>query len=341
MSKKTIKIGSAGLGRLGYEHARNIAQRIPGVELAALCETDSAKLKAVAEELDVAQTYSDFEDMCKNPDLDAIVVVTPSQFHVDQCKIALEAGKHVFTEKPLDVSVDKCKQLEKVVEAHPNQIFTIGFMRRFDHSYQIAKEKIDNGEIGRVVLVRSYTEDCIKFIDSAIKFGPHSGGQFLDMCIHDIDLIRWITGGVEARNMWGIGGCYEFQEYKQWNDGDNVSAMLQFEDDTMAFLFAGRAAAHGSHVETEIIGTRGALRIASVPTDSLVEVLNQNGVCRECYPDWQTRWSQAYISEMENFVDCIRTGRKPEITVYDGTKSLEIAYRCRESFETGKMLSLT
>ena len=340
MSKDIIKIGSAGLGRLGYLHASNIAQRIPGAKLEALCDADSARLKEVADEFNVPKTYNDFEEMCANPDLDAIVIVTPSMFHAEQSEIALKAGKHVFCEKPLDVSIEKCKQLEKVVEAHPDQVYTVGFMRRYDHSYQKAKEKIDNGDIGRIVLVRSYCQDSIAFIKDAIAFGPHSGGQFLDMCIHDIDTIRWFTGGAEAKNLWGIGGCFEFEEYRDWNDGDNVSALVQFEDESMGFMFAGRAAAHGCNIETEIIGTRGTLRIGAVGTDSMLEVLSENGVCRECHPDWRSRWHDAYIEEIADFVRCIRTGDKPRASVYDGTKSLEIAYRCKESFETGKMLAM-
>lgn len=338
MTKKTVKIGSAGLGRLGYEHVRNIVTSVPDAELIAICARNQERLNAVATEFSIPHTYTDYEEMCRNPDIDAVLIVTPSAMHVDQIKIAMEAGKHVFVEKPLDTSLQKCYEAEKIVAAHPELVFTIGFMRRFDHSYLKAKQKVDNGDIGRIILIRSYCQDNVKFIDDALKFAPHSGGQFLDMCIHDIDIIRWFTGGAEAKNVWGIGGCFEYKQYEELNDGDNVSALLQFEDDTMGFLFAGRAAVHGCNYETEIIGTKGTLRIASVGSDSLLEILNESGVCRECYPDWQTRWHSAFVAEIVDFVDCISTGRKPNITVYDGTKSLEIATRCKESFDSAAML---
>jgi len=337
--KKRIKIGSIGLGRLGYEHACNIANRIPGAELAAICDIDTNRVKEVAEELDVAYTYTDFAEMCANPKLDAISIVSPSAFHAEHIKIALDAGKHVFCEKPLDTTVEKCLEAEKAVEAHPNKIFMLGFMRRFDKSYMQAKARIDRGDIGRVILIRSYTQDPIATIEGTLAFAPRSGGQFLDMCVHDADLCRWFTGGkVKPEKIWAIGGCFEFAQYRDWNDGDNVSATIQFEDETMAFLFAGRAAAHGSNVETEIIGTRGTLRIGSVGADSLLEVLSENGVCRECYSDFLERWHDAYIVEMTEFVNCIRENRKPEVTVYDGTAASRIAYACKESFETHKLL---
>lgn len=333
-----VKIGSIGLGRLGTEHARNIATRVPGAELTALCDLDAAKLGEMAAELDVKDTYSDFADMCRNADIDAVCIVSPSAHHTEHIRIALEAGKHVFCEKPLDTTVERCKEAEKVVEAHPDKVFMLGFMRRHDYSYRRAKEKIDNGDIGRIILIRSYTQDPIATIESTLQFAPHSGGQFLDMCVHDLDLCRWFTGGQKPKNLWGIGGCFAYPQYRDWNDGDNVSALIQYEDETMAFLFAGRAAAHGSNVETEIIGTGGTLRIGSVGTDSMLEVLSEHGVCRECYPDFLNRWHDAFVAEMIEFVGCIRDGRQPDVSVYDGTAASQAAYRLKESFETGKML---
>ncbi len=334
---KTIKIGSVGLGRLGYEHASNIATRVPGAELTAICDINADRVKEVAEELDVKYQYTDFAEMCSNPELDAIAIVSPSMFHAEQIKIALDAGKHVFCDKPLDTTVEKCKLAEKAVEAHPDKVFMLGFMRRYDYSYRIAKKKIDNGDIGKVILVRCYSQDPRSTIEGTLKFAPHSGGQFLDMCVHDIDLVRWFTGS-EPKNVWSIGGVYEFDLYRELNDGDNVSCMMQCENDAMAFMFAGRAAAQGSNVETEIVGTLGTLRIGSVGSDSLLEVMSKNGVCRELYPDFPERWHEAYTYELTEFVKCVREGRKPEVTVYDGTAASKIAYRCKESFETGEML---
>lgn len=336
---KKIRIGSIGLGRLGYEHAVNIAARVPGAELKALCDVDKEKLRNVAGQLGVEQTYEDYEQMCKDPELDAICIVSPSDLHTKQIRTALDNGKHVFCEKPLDTMVEKCREAEQIVAAHPEQVFMLGFMRRYDYSYRKAKEKTDRGDIGRIILIRAYTQDPLATIESTLKFAPHSGGQFLDMCVHDIDLCSWFTGGQKPKELWAVGGCFAYPQYRELNDGDNVSCLIQYEDETMAFLFAGRAAAHGCNVETEIIGTKGTLRIGSVGTDSMLEVLSENGVCRECYPDFMYRWHDAYIAEMEEFVNCIREGRKPGVTVYDGTLASETAYRCKESFETGKKLS--
>lgn len=115
---------------------------------------------------------------------------------------------------------------------------------------------------------------------------------------------------------------------------------MQCENDAMAFFFAGRAAAHGSLVETEIIGTRGTLRIAGVPTNSMLEVMSEHGVCRECYQDFVTRWHEAYITEMEEFCACVAEKRRATPNVYDGTKSTNIAFECKRSFLSGEKIDL-
>lgn len=336
---KTVKFGTVGLGRLGYEHAKNIATSVPGAELTAICDVDEAQLKKVQQEFDVPYTYTDVSEMVKNPELDAIAIVSPTPLHVEHIKIAMEAGKHVFSDKPLGATVEQCLEAEKIIEAHPDQLFMLGFMRRFDPSYMDVKQKIDNGDIGKVILVRCITQDPVSTIEGTLAYAPHSGGQFLDMCVHDIDLVRWFTQS-EPKKVWGMGGVFEFELYRELNDGDNCCATMQCENEAMAFMYTGRAAAHGSHVETEIIGTKGTLRVASVPSKNLVEVMSEHGVCRECYQDFLSRWHQAYVNEMTEFTNCVRENRKPEITVYDGTAVNKVANRCKESFETKQLLDV-
>jgi myo-inositol 2-dehydrogenase/D-chiro-inositol 1-dehydrogenase len=213
----------------------------------------------------------------------------------------------------------------------------LGFMRRFDESYQYAHKKVAAGVIGKPVLFRAYSQDPEKFIEGAIAFAAHSGGEFLDMAVHDIDLARWFTGS-EPETVYAIGGCYAHPEFGKYHDGDNVSCLMKFKNDTMVYLFAGRTAPHGYNVETEIIGTKGILRIANVPQKNLVEILDNHGVRKECSENFLERFDGAYVREVQEFVDCIIAGRKPEVTVHDGARVLEIAYKCKESFESGELL---
>ena len=336
---KKLKVGVIGVGRLGYEHAKNIATRVPGMELVAICDFNVEHAKEVAEELGVEKVFQDPAQMCADSEVEAVAIFTNTASHVEMIKVAMEAGKHVFCEKPLAENVEKCKEAEAIIEAHPDQIFMLGFMRRFDHSYQVAKKKIENGDIGDIVLVRCYSQDPRSIIEGTLAYAPKSGGQFIDMSIHDIDLIRWLTGS-DVSKLWAIGGCYEFPQYKEWDDGDNVACLMQMKNDIMAFFYAGRTAAHGSAVETEIVGTKGMLRIGSEPTDSLVQVFSEHGVCRECYQDFITRWQDAYLKEMEVFCQYVAEGKKAEPNVYDGTQATKIAFACKESFLKNELLSL-
>lgn len=333
-----IKIGHIGLGRMGLFHAENLSQMNDAC-LYALCDLDEEKLEKEAKRLNVTKTYTNFDDMVNDKEIDAITITSPSHLHTEQIAKALKAGKHVFSEKPLGTTVDQCKIAEKAVEENPNQIFMLGFMRRFDKSYKYAKEAIDAGKIGKVYMVRSYSQDPTANIKGAIAFGPHSGGEFLDMCVHDIDLMRWFIGS-EPKKVWAIGGCYAYLEFADWNDGDNVSALMKFENDAMGFLFAGRTAPHGYNVETEIFGTEGILRIGSVPEKNLVEILDKNGIRKEISQDFIERFSESFKDELKEFVACVKENRKPEITVYDGTAVSHIAYKCKESFETGKLVDI-
>ncbi|CEM61537.1 inositol 2-dehydrogenase [Treponema phagedenis] len=335
---KQIKIGSIGLGRLGLEHAKNIAGKIADAELYALCDMDEQKLHKAAQELRVEKTCTSFEELIAIKELDAIVIVSPSALHCKHISEALRAGKHVFCEKPLGTSLEECTLAEKAVEAHPDKVFMLGFMRRFDESYMYAKQKIAAGEIGRPVLFRSYSQDPIKCIDGAIAFAPHSGGEFYDMSSHDIDLARWMLES-EPESVYAIGGCYAYPEFAKYEDGDNVSCLMKFKNEAMAFLFAGRTAPHGYNVETEIIGTKATLRIASVPQKNLVEILDTHGVRKECSENFQERFSSAYVNEVQEFVRCIIENRKPNVSVYDGTAISIIAGKCTESFKTGKLVT--
>lgn len=334
---KKIRIGSVGLGRLGLQHAENIASRIVNGELTALCDLNKPLLEETSKRLNVRHSYSDFSEMIHSGNIDAVVLASPSSLHTAQIEAALEAGLHVFSEKPLGVTVEECLKAEQAVGEHSGRVFMLGFMRRFDESYMYAKQKVDAGEIGDIILFRSYSQDPERFIEGAIRFAPGSGGQFLDMAVHDIDLARWFLRD-EPETVYAAGGCYAHPEFAQYNDGDNVACFMKFKKGAMAFLLAGRTAPHGYNVETEIIGTKGILRIASVPQKNLVEILDNEGVRRECSQNFLERFKDSYVTEIQEFVNCIIENRKPDVSVYDGRRVSEIAYKCRESFEKGEML---
>lgn len=334
---KKIKLGIVGLGRLGKKHAENIAFRIPNAELAAVCSIVKEEVEDAVKNWGIPYGYTEFSEMLRNSELDGIVIASPSTEHCSQIEEALDAGFHVFSEKPLGVNLEECKAAERAVERHNDKVFFLGFMRRYDDSYAYAKQKIQEGAIGKPILIRCYGLDPVHAVKGAIAFAEKSGGLFLDMAIHDIDLARWYLGA-EPRSVYAVGGCYAYPEFQQYHDADNGAALMQFENDTIGMFYAGRTCAHGYHIETEIIGTEGSLRIGTIPEKNLVTVFNHAGVVRECVAGFLERFEKAYLNEMQEFVNCILEERKPEVTVYDGTKSTKAAYAARESFENNQLI---
>jgi len=338
---KKVKVGIVGLGRLGRKHAENLAFRIPHCELTAVCSVIEEEVQEVMEAWNIPYGYTKYEDMLANQELDAIFIASPSNFHCDQIKQALSLGFHVFSEKPLGLYVEEALDVQLAVNAHPNQVFMLGFMRRYDRSYMAAKEKIEEGVIGEPFLIRCYGLDPASKMDSFLKFARsnYSGGLFLDMSIHDFDLARWYLG-VEAKEVWAIGGSYARPEFDEIEDAETGAAMVRFENNAIGIFVAGGNCAHGYHIETEIIGTKGTLRIGTVPERNLVVIMKDEGVIQECVDGFLERFEQAYLSEAEEFINCILENRKPTVTVEDGLQSTVLGYSCKKSYETNQLIQV-
>ena len=326
-----VKVGIAGLGRLGRVHAANLAFRIPGAKLTAACSIVKEELEYAKKELGVEAVYEDFDTMLAEADIDAVAIVTSSGLHCSQIEKSLKAGKHVFTEKPLGVDPAECKLAEKAVESYPEKVFFLGFMRRYDPSYRYAKEQIDKGVIGTPYLVKATGIDPEALVEGSIKFAPTSGGIYIDMASHDVDLMRWFLGS-EAVEVYALGTTFKHPEFTESNDNETGCAIYRFANGAIGQLHVGRTAPHGYHIETEIVGTEGTLRISPTPQKNLTMIYDSHGARTECVGGFPERFDEAYRLEMQEFIDCIREGRKPDITVYDGTRATEITFATTRSF---------
>lgn len=338
---KTVKVGIIGLGRLGKAHAQNLAFNVPNCELYAACSMVEEELDYAKRELGVEKVYTDYDEMVKDEAIDAVFIVSPSGLHCEQIQKAMEQGKHVFSEKPIGLDIPEINQTIEVINAHPEQLFMLGFMRRYDESYQYAKEMVDRGDLGELTVVRCYGIDPSDGLESFVKFAgaSNSGGLFADMSIHDIDLLRWFTNK-EAKKVWAIGKNAAYPELDAVGELETGAAMVQMEDKTMGILVAGRNSQHGYHVETELIGTKGMLRIAQVPEKNLVTLMNEHGIVRPTSQNFPERFAQAFINETKEFIQCILEGRQPGVGAIDGLESTRVAIACQRSYETDELVSL-
>ena len=188
-------------------------------------------------------------------------------------------------------------------------------------------------------MVKATGIDPESAVQGAIRFAKNSGGIFLDMAIHDIDLCRWFLNS-EAVEVYATGATFKHPEFKEAGDDETGAAMYKFANGAVALVHVGRTAPYGYHVETEIVGTEGTIRISAVPEKNLANIYGHDGVLTECVGSFPERFDDAYLREMEEFVDCVLNGKKPGVTVYDGTKSTAIAYATTEAWKTGKAVSL-
>ena len=332
---KKVKVGIVGLGELGSVHANNLRFKIPNAELVAICgvEAEREKLEALQKEWEIPHCFFDYAEMMALPELEAVVIASSTAAHYEHALGAIRAGKHVFIEKPTGLNVEECTAIERAAVAS-DKLFTVGFMRRHDPSYVEAKRRIDAGEIGTPILFRGYSLDPEWVAEYLAKRAAKNGCWFIDMTVHDYDLARWFLGS-EAQTVYACGGAYAYPVFAETNDVDNGYALMKFQNGACAFYYSGRTAAHGSHVETEIVGTKGMLRICDEPRRDRIKAYTKDGITEKCLNLYLERWGEAYYLEMQHFIDAAANGTPLEITAHDGTMATAMGILTQSSYVSG------
>lgn len=340
LSKPRLRIGIAGLGRLGKRHAQNLAQRVPSAELVAACSPVADELAWARDALGVRNLHADYAALLAEPTVEAVFLVTPTSFHPEQIIQALQAGKHVFCEKPLALDLAECRRVEAEAAKHPRLKAMIGYGRRFDPSYSDAYEKIRAGLIGKPFLVRSQNLDMNDASGFFVRFAPTSGGIFLDCTVHDIDLARWFLGAPRPLRVFAAGTIAIHEGLREFGDVDNGVAICEFEGGKLGCFAASRTMAHGHETATEIFGTAGRLAIGENPRLNRVEISDAYGVRNECTPTFYERFEEAFLRETIDFVQAVQEDRPPALTLNDATEATRIALALRESLQTRRAIDL-
>lgn len=334
MSGGRLRVGIAGLGRLGARHARMLATRVPDAALVAACSPVSEERAWVARELGVQHVYAGYAELLAHPDLDAVVLVTPTTEHARQIVEALAAGKHVFSEKPTSLDLDDCHRVEEAAARHADRTVLIGYVRRFDASYRDAHGKVAAGNIGTPFLVRSHTLDKNDPSGFFVRFAPTSGGIFLDMSVHDIDAARWFLGAPDPVRVFATGTIAVHEGLESCGDLDNGMALCEFEGGKIACFQASRTMAHGHESMTEVIGTEGRLTIGANPRLTRVDIADTHGVRNECTPTFYERFEEAFAAELNGFVAAVLHGAPLPLTLADATAATRIGIGIQESIRT-------
>jgi inositol 2-dehydrogenase len=321
---------------LGNLYARYFQGRISNATLVAVSDVLENVAESFAREYNVPRWYKHYQELIADKEVDAVVVVTPTSLHKDVSIAAANAGKAVFCEKPLSLSLEESLAIKEAVE-RTGIFFHLGFMRRFDKGYAAARNKIDEGQIGTPIVFKSSSRD--PFRPSLEYLDPkHSGGLLTDCGIHDIDLARWLMG--EVASVYSIGGVLAYPEMKEINDVDNAIASLRFESGALGVIDLSRSGIYGYDIRTEILGTKGTLQIGYLRETPLL-TLTKGSVTHDTVPYFMERFGQSYVDQLQNFVDHLLQGKTPSITCDDGIAALRISLAATRSLHEKRPVSLT
>ncbi|MFC7395461.1 Gfo/Idh/MocA family oxidoreductase [Scopulibacillus cellulosilyticus] len=326
---KETRVATLGLGRLGYYHTKNLHEKVRGAKLVSVVDPFGDQAEKVAAELGVESWSKDPDDVFQDPNIDAVVIVTPTSTHGEMIKKAAKHGKHFFVEKPLTQSLEEADEVIQVINEN-NVICQVGFMRRFDPAYYDAKKRIEAGDIGKPVYFKGITRD---FTCPPEEFIKNSGGIFLDCSIHDYDIARYLMGA-EITSVSAHGTVVRHPFMSKYNDVDQGMTYIEFDSGAAGDVEASRNSRHGYDIRAEIIGTEGSLFVGTFGNKNTT-LLNAKGSNYEIIPDFQTRFDDAYLLELEEFIKCVQENKEPRVTALDSKINMKIALAATKSFLNG------
>lgn len=330
-----LKIGVVGCGRIGKLHINNLLNSVQGVSVAAVADPmlDKSGAREWLAERGITNVSTDFMNIISNPEIDVVFVCSSTDTHCDVSMAAVQAGKHVFCEKPIDYDVEKIKKLLALVEKKGVK-FQVGFNRRFDHNHKAIADAVKNGVIGdpHIVIVSSRDPE-----PPPASYVAVSGGIFYDMMIHDFDMVRYVTGS-EALEISATGACLvnpNLQKDSGIPDVDTAVVTMKMANGCIAVINNSRQAVYGYDQRVEVFGSKG---MASDGNDLLntTTITTVDGAHSE-KPLWffLERYNQAFIEQVRSFVDAITNNTPVTVGVADGLRPVMMAQAATESCRNG------
>ena len=329
-----IKIAVAGLGRIGKLHLRNLCLYFPEIEVVAVMDLlDEAK--ALADEFHIPNFSKTFDELLKVPDLDALLISSPSNTHTDFVKKAAEAGKQIFCEKPLGLSLKDTREALKTVEESKVKLM-IGFNRRFDPEFKKIRELVLNDAIGDLQILKITSRDPAP---PPLEYIKVSEGLFIDMAIHDFDMARYISGK-EVKEVFAKGAVKIDSKIGEANDIDTAVTILTFEDDSMAMIDNSRKAVYGYDQRLEVFGSKGMAQAENnFPNNH--KLYTAKGVAAD--PPlyfFLERYDASYKQEMREFIDALVNDKDMPVDGSDGLLSIAIGLAAKKSMKENRPVQL-
>ncbi|MDO4547038.1 MAG: Gfo/Idh/MocA family oxidoreductase [Clostridia bacterium] len=339
MQKKELGLCLIGCGRAGMIHARNFAGKVKNAGMTAYADVNIEAAKNAAEETGAKYYYSDYRDALANPEVDAVIVVSPTDLHRRIVLDAAVAGKHIFCEKPMGMNAGECEEMIQACSKAGVKL-QIGFMRRHDASFQEAKRLLDSGEIGELVQVHSHTRGPSKPQPWMYDLAK-SNGILAEINSHDIDSIRYFSGS-DVLSLYALGGNYRNpdarEKYPDYYDSVLVTGVLKsgahFSINGAAYVEYG----YDSHVE--LVGTKGVIHVGRRDAYFVATSKPGCGTSSPFVTSWRTLFEDAYLREDMAFVDSVLNDKPVLVTGYDGLMAVKIVEAGNRSIATGEVVTL-
>jgi myo-inositol 2-dehydrogenase/D-chiro-inositol 1-dehydrogenase len=324
-----LRIGIIGAGRIGRIHAENIARFIPQAKLEGIADIKLAEEQvAWARGLGARIVSMDPGDLLKDPGIEAVVICSSTDTHADLVIAGAEAGKQIFCEKPVDLSVPKVKTAIAAAKKAGVRL-QIGFNRRFDHNFARIREHSLAGAIGQVHLVKISSRDPAPPSPAYVAV---SGGIFIDMMIHDFDMARFQAGS-DITEVFAAGAVLVDPEIGRAGDVDTAMVTLRFANGAIGVIDNSRKAVYGYDQRVEVFGSKGAA-VAENDLPNTVKLYSETGVTGEkpLY-FFLERYKQAFIDEMVSFIDSVRHDKPVAVSGEDGLEDMYAALAAGRSLK--------
>ncbi len=329
-----IKFGIVGLGRIGKIHFENINSFIEDASITAVSNLNSKNQKWVKERSNV-KIYDHYDKMVRDSKIDAIIISSPTSFHIEHINIALKAGKAIFCEKPVDLSFKKVKLIKDSIKDSKIP-FMVGFNRRYDKSIQKIKKSIKNGTIGTPQIIGITSRDPAP---PDINYLKTSGGLFLDMAIHDFDMACFLNEN-PVESVYSTGSVFGDKKIKNLGDVDTAVTTLNFENGSIATINNSRKAVYGYDQRVEVFGDLGMCATNNQLPDNHL-IADKNGIhTPRPIGFFLERYADSYKSIIKEFISCLIEKTEMPNGINAGLNSLHISLAAKKSFQEKRVVYL-
>lgn len=332
---KKLNVGIIGAGRIGQVHAKSITYHIPQAKIVAISDIYYEGAEKVAESLGIPNAYEDYHEILNNPEIDAVLICSSTDTHADIAVEAAEAGKHIFCEKPVDLTVAKIKKVIVAVEKAGVKL-QIGFNRRYDHNFAEIKRLANDGKLGKLQTIKITSRDPEP---PSIDYVKVSGGIFLDMTVHDFDMARFIGGEVEE--VYANAAVTVDEAIGEAGDVDTALIALKFKNGAIGVIDNCRKACYGYDQRLEVFGTGGQASAAN-DTPTNVSYINENGnMTDKPLYFFLERYMQSFTDEMTEFINAVQNDELTKTTVNDGLEALRLGLAAKLSVKEHRPVKLS